>query len=763
MKIKLETLLIIIFPLLLSACAGGGGSSGGVNTGTISHCTDSGTDYKTSEYYYSGVGTADSPLQYICASSAYARGATGDGIQVAVIDTGLTAGHSDIDANVQSYTSGSDVVNSDDVAADDHGHGTHVAGIIAAEKNDSGIHGVAYEADIYGFKAFNSSGNAPSGATGTAYGLVEAIGAIDIINNSWGINADCSSASNCRSTIGTTTYDNWEDVSQQSTPKISVFAAGNDSESQPSAECQTMAYNSDISAVSVCVVATAHWSTSGDYVANGALATFSNQCGKASSYCIAAPGDWIFSHSTGGGLTWKSGTSMAAPMVSGGLALVMQEFSSLTPAQVVSRLLSTATDSGEYSQTSIYGHGMMNLNTATTAVGSLQTINGSNLLDDPNTSYYDLVDNSFSSSAAFSNALSAALEGQTMEVYDSFDRANFKTNVSSFFTSGSYVSQNTTRNHMFRLHPKNKQKISESNIYGNFNSEFNGNLLLSSSFQTADDFLTLGYNQSTNSFENEVDPLSEFFNDSSFGNKYLVNPYFHTGSGADYFMSFNGNSGFGIDTFTNANSSDLGLAFNINPLSSTYDETKDAGDLQLVFGTNYEQNKFLNSTSSGVFSTGDMSNTNFSGVKYKKNISDDLTFVGTGFAGYTFIDEAENSYINSSTPLMTSSFTLGLAKSNFIKEKQSLGFFINQPQRVEKGSLNLRVPTSSDRDRTVTYSDLLVDLEPEARQINYDLVFNKSITDMSNLSANFTHVRNSDHASNSENKSFISFLYKKTF
>ena len=48
---------------------------------------------------------------------------------------------------------------------------------------------------------------------------------------------------------------------------------------------------------------------------------------------------------------------MAAPMVSGGLALVMQEFSSLTPAQVVTRLLTTATDSGEYSQTSIYGHG----------------------------------------------------------------------------------------------------------------------------------------------------------------------------------------------------------------------------------------------------------------------------------------------------------------------------------------------------------------------------------------------------------------------
>ena len=102
-------------------------------------------------------------------------------------------------------------------------------------------------------------------------------------------------------------------------------------------------------------------------------------------------------------------------------------------------------------------------------------------------------------------------------------------------------------------------------------------------------------------------------------------------------------------------------------------------------------------------------------------------------------------------------------RSNFIKEKQSLGFFINQPQRVEKGNINLRVPTSSDRNRTVTYSNIPVDLESSGRQINYDLVFNKSITDTSNLSANFTHVQNSDHSSDSKNQNFISIFYKKTF
>ena len=776
MKNIFKIFAIISLPLLLNACGGGGGggaAGGGVGTGTVSYCNDTGTAYQTYEYYNGGSDTNqnegnNSPLQYICASSAYARGATGDGIQVAVIDTGVYASHTELNDNMASSLTGSDTINSDNNPTDDHGHGTHVAGIIAGERSGASssgsTHGVAYEADIYAIKVFNSSGSTTSTALGNGYALAEATAAIDIINNSWGTDTDCTSESNCRSIIGTALFDNWEDTAQLSTPKISVFAAGNDGDSEPSAECQTMKYNSDINKVSVCVVAASFSANgSGNSQGKGLLATFSDKCGSVAAYCITAPGDGIWNTSYLGGHVTKSGTSMAAPMVSGGLALIMQEFSSLTPAQVVDRLLTTATDSGEYSQTSIYGHGMMNLNAATTAVAKLQTINGSNLLDDPNTSYNDLVDNNFLSSAAFSNALKAALNGQTMEVYDSFDRANFEVNVSDFFGSGSYLSQNTTDNHLARLQPKQKNKTSHKNLYGNFNFEFEGDYIKSSMFQTAGDFLTLGYNQSTNSFENSVDPLSEFFNDSAFGNNYLVNPYFYTGSGADYFMSFNSNDTFGIDTFTNLNSTDLGLSFNFNPLSTSNDNVKNAGDLQIVLGTNYEQNKFLNSTSSGVFSTGDMSNTNFTGIKYKKNISKDLTFVGSGFAGYTYIDKAANSYIDDSSPLLTSSFTLGIAKSNFLNEKQTIGFFINQPQRVEKGTMNLRLPTSSDRDRTVTYSNLNVDLEPSARQMNIDIIFNKSITEMSNLSANITHVKNGDHTKSSSDQNFLSVFYKKTF
>ena len=772
-KYKFKLLILLVSLISLTACGGGGGgggAGGGAAGYSVPSCTDSGT--RDTEYLFMGsYGSGGNGLTRVCASAAYARDATGDGIKVAVLDTGITVNgsnavfHTELDANVATFTTNSDVIATDSVPNDEEGHGSHVAGIIAGENNGSGYHGVAYDASLYIFKVLNDSGSSVGDSVATGMDRARAA-EVDIINLSLGdsgvIGTTCNSASSCETSLGSTKYTALEALGAANI--ITVWAAGNAGDSSPSVNAGAAIYDDDFKETTVIVVASGTDGKIGT-TSNGWSSGGSNKCGIAAAICITAPGTLLYSAllDSNTHATALTGTSMAAPMVSGGLALIKQEFSSLSNAQVVDRLFATALDTDEYSQSSIYGHGMMNLNGATAAVGSLQTIGGSNLLDDSNTSYYDLVNNSFTSNAAFSNALANALEGKTMEVYDSFDRANFKTNVSSFFDSGSYTSQNTIEHHMLRLQPKKPEKYENKNLYGSFAVEAYGNYFKSSMFQSMGDFLALGFNQSTNSFENAVDPLLNFFNDNNFGNKYLVNPYFNTGSGQDYFMSFNGNSSLGFDTFTNANGNDLGLTFNFNPLASSNGGIKNAGDLQIVFGANYEKNKFLNSTSSGAFATGDLSNTNFTGVKYKKNLVNNITFVGSGFAGYTHIDKASNSYLDSSTPLLTSSFTLGLAKADFIKKDQRIGFFINQPQRVENGSINLRVPTSSDRDRTVTYSNLNVDLEPESRQINYDIIFNKKITETSNLSANITHVQNGDHSENSENQNFISLFYKKTF
>ena len=173
-----------------------------------------------------GTGGTYNPLKFVCASSAYARGATGDGIKVAVLDTGVktanTSGatntnHSDL-GQVVDFTSGSDARFSDDTPNDNNGHGTHVAGIIAASKNDSGMHGIAYDADLYIFRNMDSSGLGTETHFSNAH--QKAIDAnVDIMNNSWGavfgsgsavtgkyIGTDCSNAGSCETLIGTTMY-----------------------------------------------------------------------------------------------------------------------------------------------------------------------------------------------------------------------------------------------------------------------------------------------------------------------------------------------------------------------------------------------------------------------------------------------------------------------------------------------------------------------------------------------------------------------------
>ena len=169
-----KILAILSLPLLLNACGGGGGGGGAageaVGGGAIPTCSEN-ASYVDAEYNYMGnAGTYTSNNLYglgsVCASAAYGRGATGDGQLIAVLDSGISVGSgsttdlSQINSNIATFLTGSDVVNSDNVPQDDDrgqagsicrstnvtcGHGSHVAGLIANEHNNSafGGHGIA--------------------------------------------------------------------------------------------------------------------------------------------------------------------------------------------------------------------------------------------------------------------------------------------------------------------------------------------------------------------------------------------------------------------------------------------------------------------------------------------------------------------------------------------------------------------------------------------------------------------------------------------
>lgn len=120
------------------------------------------------------------------------------------------------------------------------------------------------------------------------------------------------------------------------------------------------------------------------------IASFSNRCGIAADYCIAAPGQDVSAAYLGpdpddesktirGIAQNLNGTSFAAPMVAGGLAIMKQLFrDQLSNTELVTRLFETADDTGAYANSAIYGHGKLDLATATHPVGVLEVPGGTN-------------------------------------------------------------------------------------------------------------------------------------------------------------------------------------------------------------------------------------------------------------------------------------------------------------------------------------------------------------------------------------------------
>jgi subtilisin len=250
----------------------------------------------------------------------------GRGVKVAIIDTGIDYTHPDIDGN---YKGGYDFVNNDDDPMDDHGHGTHCAGIVAAEDNDIGVIGVAPEAYLYGVKVLNSggSGYVSDVIAGIQWSIANGM---QVISMSLGSDSDSTSLHNaCNAAYNAGV--------------VLVAAAGNDGNRWGSGD--NVDYPARYDSV-IAVAATdsndnrASWSSTGPAVE------------------LSAPGVNIYS-TYRGGYTTLSGTSMACPHVTGTAALVWYAYPNYTNTQVRQRLQGTAEDLGTTGRDTWYGYGLV--------------------------------------------------------------------------------------------------------------------------------------------------------------------------------------------------------------------------------------------------------------------------------------------------------------------------------------------------------------------------------------------------------------------
>ncbi len=315
--------------------------------------------FRTNEYKNIG----DNVLDLINAADAYAQGYTGKGVTVGVADVGtVNFAHPEFSGKANNSVVYDNITTAEVpltwVVID---HPTHVAGIVAANKDGNGMHGVAYGAGIASSSVMdyyfsNGSFNPAIGY----YDYYLADPDIKIINNSWGANAYLADI---------TSYDEFLDLQQElinspsnfldiqsavNSDKLLVFAAGNSGhltaglESNIDVLFKDKTYSDNIITVTAAKANSFTKNEDSSFSAESdAIAIFSDLVMYNEDTSLTAPGWSINStysdfDTNGKYYECYSSTSMAAPMVTGVGALVQQAFPYLSGKQIGDVLLSTA-------------------------------------------------------------------------------------------------------------------------------------------------------------------------------------------------------------------------------------------------------------------------------------------------------------------------------------------------------------------------------------------------------------------------------------
>ncbi|WP_267118360.1 S8 family peptidase, partial [Xanthomonas sacchari] len=311
--------------------------------------------------------------------AAHNAGYDGSGYRIGVVDTGVNRNHPALAGRVVSNLIYVDPSQNNTKVDDVDGHGTTVAQLAAGKSVGQWPGGIAPGAQIVSARIISDtppkddgsgSGNQVSGGLGLTQVHQDLINAgVKVMNNSWG-------------GIYWTDLNSTNAIAAEYRPFVLgngglvVFAAGNESKSTPSdiASLPSKAGpNGTLPAADLergwLVVAATDSSTGTQ------LASYSNACGAAMRYCLVAPGTEVFvdpkatTSTSNPDYYYGSGTSFAAPLVSGAAALVWQAFPYFTNDLVRQTLLGTATDLGTPGVDATFGYGLLNVGKAVQGPG----------------------------------------------------------------------------------------------------------------------------------------------------------------------------------------------------------------------------------------------------------------------------------------------------------------------------------------------------------------------------------------------------------
>lgn len=698
-------------------------------------------------------------LRSLNAHTAYERGVSGDGVLVAVIDDGVDIDHPDLDANISPLSVDIRTGLFADIDTQQT-HGTQIAGIIAAERNGTGVHGVAYDAELLVIRALDEQASLISDVVkGIDYARENGA---KILNLSITVDAI---PTNLRMAL-----DRAVDAGM-----LIVISAGNN-----------LPGDDAINRLDPISLYSTFDTANGQALAVGAIdednnmAFFSNRPGTGGAdFYLLAPGVDIVSTTVGGGL-WElspdpdpqffgidldaSGTSFAAPHVSGAAAVLWQMFPNLTAREVAEILLTSSVDVGDPGVDAVSGHGIMDLGAAVQPKGALTIPLGLTSFDakSPASSSFILAGAAYGNSLSTTDAFAGALLQDRFRRAYSFDFHTFTSDATLAISledqlnhrsqnrfvdvrlgNSSYLNISARRNHWSELQAGGRfsyvdfrpDSIEYSDIAMSANTVLPGGGLLEfrqgyGASSMIGDSLGLSENGHLNSGTTATHMGAFVRGGASLSLQQGLS------DGVNVIVGFSrGHQRNALTEKTQSNMlAELGVSVNVGT----------AGRFAATVGELSEKGAALGLTGTGAFSGIDQANTRFIRLGGRTHLAGWSLF-GTFLTGFTHIFSTPSSLFESFSTLRSSSFSYGIQKAGFLGKGDLFSVSLSQPLRVDRGFAVIDIATAVNADDQLTRSRRRLSLAAPKHEYDLQVSYQLPIAGIV-LSSEFLYRMNPGHS-----------------
>ena len=527
---------------------------------------------------------------------------------------------------------------------------------------------------------------------------------------------------------------------------------------------------------------------------SGEISSFSNHCGAAADFCLSAPGG---GDANGDGnfdddeIIWGPspppedgepdsdyyagtlGTSFAAPLVSGSLALLKQMFPSVGNHELVNRLLVTANKTGIYGDSSIYGQGLLDLDTATRPVGAIAVASGDSL----DSGLVSLNQSSISTfGGALGNSLQSALSDHNMAVFDELGFPFFQSASALISDSPTSSKASTLRHRTEQLEDGRRIQVGAAIDHWQRNNS-SGFYTDNPSDQMRPDYFALqaqnsqggerfaGINANPGWFfgvyaDSFVTPATTN-DDSSFAAPWLRFARNGWSSGGAIALG-DGKLRLGVfEGSASWNRFQPVSEHRGNGAMMEYSLTIDDQALGLSIQSGFvnERDTFLGTELGSALGQLENSETYFAGINGHLQIRENWQGLFAIYSGTTdsgLGQGTNDGLLNLDNSIVSSSWSLGLTGHSVWQHNDQLSIYLAQPLRIERGQASLQLASGRTVNRQVIYQTVAIDLHPQGREqqleMNYQFAWG-----LATASARAEYIHQPNHNYQNSSYSEISF------